>query len=367
MKNARVKLGGGRSLETSLGFTLVELLVVIAFIGVLIALLLPAIQAAREAARRTQCVNKLKQIGLAVHNFHDTNRGLPPGNLTDNRPSIVMFLMPFMEMQGIHDLLMYGGGATGTPNYNWSPTTDRWQNATHIPDQSKAAAAFDSWRCPTRRGLAQGFNNDGPLADYCVPLIHNIDIPPDTPNWGVGGNTINPPSGPSETKEWDFRDVNLAGRYLGPLRIASFFEGTNVNTWTPRDTMAWWQDGTSNQIIFAETHVSAYALGRCNDGDTTNPGTGPDGNHWLLDCSCLRNNNYAIFRYARLPIRTNPADHLRFAGFSQRNGFGFGSWHPGQANFLFGDGSVKGLLATTPTNWLAWLTCVNDGNVIDLP
>ena len=64
------------------GFTLIELLVVIAIIAVLIALLLPAVQAAREAARRAQCVNNLKQIGLALHNYHDTVGTFPPGGMS---------------------------------------------------------------------------------------------------------------------------------------------------------------------------------------------------------------------------------------------------------------------------------------------
>jgi prepilin-type N-terminal cleavage/methylation domain-containing protein len=90
-------------------FTLVELLVVIAIIGVLVALLLPAVQAAREAARRTQCINNLKQLGIALHNYHDTYLVFPPGqyNLlaTDGRPNRVCWfqsILPFIEQTGLH-------------------------------------------------------------------------------------------------------------------------------------------------------------------------------------------------------------------------------------------------------------------------
>ncbi len=80
------------------GFTLIELLVVIAIIAVLIALLLPAVQQAREAARRTQCKNNLKQLGLAMHNYHDTFNRLPPGGFqAGNRFSYAVSVLPFLE------------------------------------------------------------------------------------------------------------------------------------------------------------------------------------------------------------------------------------------------------------------------------
>ena len=90
------------------GFTLVELLVVIAIIGILIALLLPAVQAAREAARRSQCSNNMKQLGLALHNYHDVFKVLPPGGLRDgsvpgNGLAWNVFILPFMEQQALHD------------------------------------------------------------------------------------------------------------------------------------------------------------------------------------------------------------------------------------------------------------------------
>jgi len=90
----------------SFGFTLVELLVVIAIIGVLVALLLPAVQSAREAARRMSCSNNLKQLGLAVQNYHDTFKQFPSGcsNAALFGPSAHVFLLPFIEQQNIFDL-----------------------------------------------------------------------------------------------------------------------------------------------------------------------------------------------------------------------------------------------------------------------
>jgi len=117
-----MSLSARKSMQTRRGFTLIELLVVIAIIAVLIGLLLPAVQAAREAARRAQCVNNLKQIGIALHNYHDSALSFPPGRMqpyigigpTGNGGlcwrgglAVHMFILPFLEQTNLSNAFNY--------------------------------------------------------------------------------------------------------------------------------------------------------------------------------------------------------------------------------------------------------------------
>ena len=122
-----------RNQRNKTGFTLVELLVVIAIIGILIGMLLPAVQSVREAARRTQCQNNLRQIGLACLNYESARQQLPPG-VTDDDSSLIdanhtgfVFLLPFMEQANLFD--------------QFDLTTD-WKSATNAPLPTTCCPAF---------------------------------------------------------------------------------------------------------------------------------------------------------------------------------------------------------------------------------
>jgi prepilin-type N-terminal cleavage/methylation domain-containing protein len=117
------------------GFTLVELLVVIAIIGILVALLLPAIQAAREAARRTQCSNHMKQIGLALHNYHESFQKFPYG--WDNRGvGWTLHLLPFLELNSIYSTIHFQESGPG----NWDSGSE---------NQVACETVIPVYRCPT--------------------------------------------------------------------------------------------------------------------------------------------------------------------------------------------------------------------------
>jgi prepilin-type N-terminal cleavage/methylation domain-containing protein len=132
----------GRSHARRAGFTLIELLVVIAIIAILIALLLPAVQQAREAARRTQCRNNLKQLGIALHNYHDNFLVFPPGQIRkipyvnndeESGVSWDCYILPYIDQAPLYNQINFSAVLDTTRVLGWSSGTNRIGLETHIP------------------------------------------------------------------------------------------------------------------------------------------------------------------------------------------------------------------------------------------
>lgn len=124
----------------SKGFTLIELLVVIAIIAILVALLLPAVQQAREAARRTQCKNNLKQIGLAMHNYHDVNNGLPVAQFSCCWGTWIVGIMPYIDQANLYNRYEFNR------KYGIPVDTARYGHSVNLPVTRTRLAALT---CPS--------------------------------------------------------------------------------------------------------------------------------------------------------------------------------------------------------------------------
>jgi prepilin-type N-terminal cleavage/methylation domain-containing protein len=223
-------------------FTLVELLVVIAIIGILIALLLPAIQAAREAARRASCENNIRQVGLAMHNYMDSNKNrLPPGYNNTPTASFHTFILPFLEE------------STAYKQYDFKKN---WDDAANKAARETNVSAFI---CPT----APAGDGRQYLTDYCINTTLTAGMIDDMRNKGALPTT--------------FKKVDITG---------AFFPAGGVGKQIRVSTIS---DGLSKTLAVFEDAGRPYQYGSTSTGTVYNGQLSTS-----LDCRWASNGNWYV-------------------------------------------------------------------------
>ena len=305
----------GHFMKNKSAFTLVELLVAIAIIGVLISLTLPAVQMARESARKTTCLNNLKQIGLAVQNYESSRNRFPPSRAADGFLTWPVYLMPYLEMNNLHAQF-----DMQAPYGMQFPQTVREQMPVMM--------------CPSRRSSHQvSFwerNNQpvGTVGDYAGNAgshkHHRNHV------WGLFTDEVDGVFNSGRTRENPVVGGRLVGKEIGRYGFPSL------------------TDGSSNTIFVGEKHLSPQHLRQ--------PRGWGDG--------CIFNGD-------------DPATFMRIGGIDlgiakspQQEGSPgdfpiWGSSHPGYVNFMFGDASVRTFEVELSEVTLSRLCSRNDGETIE--
>jgi prepilin-type N-terminal cleavage/methylation domain-containing protein/prepilin-type processing-associated H-X9-DG protein len=282
------------------GFTLIELLVVIAIIAILMGLLMPAVQQAREAAARISCANNLHQIGLAMHNYHDAEEKLPPSRLPGESASWAWLILPYLEQDNLYRTWDLSQGIAGLPkNTNLAPVPVYFCPSRRSKNTTTASQVF------SQRSTCQVIKSvPGALGDYAV-------------NIGTTG-----------------MDVPLAdgmGQIIQPNGAFEYAVGISLLQIS---------DGTSNTLMVGEKNVPPDSFG-----------------FYPWDCSIYDGHNYPCSTRAAGP-------GFPLASSRYDTGWKFGSYHPTTVQFAFADGSVHGLKLTTLPVTLGLLASRNDGQVI---
>ena len=331
------------------GFTLVELLVVIAIIGVLVALLLPAVQAAREAARRIQCSNNLKQISLGLTNFESTHKVFPSAQHWDEHVTWFVKILPYMEQQAAKDC--------------WD-MTQPWHRAYDGSGQPLQLPCWSiqvpRYRCPSRSRPNGEFTPGGvdpaPGFDGNPPEVH-----PSAPYGDYAGN------GGTESCCCGPGAVYPTGVFPEPEGLMNNDNGVILRqSWHPGSTSAPYKshikittitDGLSNTLMLGERHVvqdrhgPSWETCKSNcDGLEGEESLGLDGS-WASGNDREGTTRHAGIAY---PLANGPSDMFGWPLLRV-----FGSWHPGICQFAMCDGSVSSLDVTISGRVLEDLTSRN--------
>lgn len=299
-------------------FTIIELLVVIAIIGTMVGLLLPAVQASRESARQTQCINHLKQIGLAVQNFESQRKELPPSRNYDHYTSWAFLILPFLEQ-------------TALP--------DEWDDQLKYYYQSDSARQTNIplYSCPSRReGGLISIQNDDILSPY-ETSGHVPGIVSDyacSAGFGPGWNWIHSKGALVMGSGVTEPETAPEGNFAPP--------GARLVSWNSRTTYASLIDGTSHTILVGEKHVRPTHQGIAQEDGAIYNGDHPG------SFSRCGGPGYPLARF--------PTEDRQLS---------FGSYHTGGVNFVFCDGSVRTLEPSIATDLLGRLTVRDDMKFVE--
>ncbi len=316
-------------------FTMLELLVVIAIVAILMALLVPAVQQARSTARRVQCANNLKQLGLAAHSFHDTNRAFPPARLilqvprtladvgssiAIDEPTWPVRLLPFLEQSNAHD--------------EW----DEYATYTQQPASARNRA-LAVLLCPSRHT-----RGDASVPDEVVTITAVCGCPAGTQTV-PGGAVID-----SATNHGDLSPGAVGaptdfywGGYGTGVIISSCPAGDDTELqgdWLDKVRLMDVNDGTSNTLLIGEMHVPTKY----------NKSTPYNGPAYL---------GRYLTNFSRI---AGPGVPLAHSSSDQRvNEFSFGSPHSGIVQFVLADGAVRQISTSISTPLLGRLSNRHDG------
>jgi prepilin-type N-terminal cleavage/methylation domain-containing protein/prepilin-type processing-associated H-X9-DG protein len=339
-------------------FTLIELLVVIAIIAILIGLLVPAVQKVRDAAARASCQNNLKQIGLALHNYNDSKKTLPPGCTTDAAPygagggwgsSWMVFLLPYVEQGPLYNLWQFTGANSGYVNANNRALTT-----------ANGGLVIPTYRCPA--STLPMFSQNGNLL-----VMHANYV-------GLSGASNQALTGTGYTESRI--DNSAAGLNCcsggGPASGGGvLFRGSKVKITDITD-------GTSNVLMVSEhgDYFSAsdgskrewsagglygWSMGTNTNSPPNNPAA-TNADNRQFNCTTIR---YAI--NAKTGWSTNGGGGTQSGDctvgvcYDLGNNLPLNSTHTGGVNAVFGDGSVRFLSDTTALGVLALISVRDDG------
>jgi prepilin-type N-terminal cleavage/methylation domain-containing protein/prepilin-type processing-associated H-X9-DG protein len=299
------------------GFTLIELLVVIAIIGVLIALLLPAIQSARESARRASCANNLRQIGVALQSFHNDHKKLPPSRYFNGYPTWFAIILPYVEEQSLA--------------HQWRLDEPFYADSNRAARETPVAI----FRCPSRSGAYLALDSQGNSGDY-----ETLGAAGDY----AGNAGSDDPSGPFPAYWWpDANGVLITARMF-------FIPGYPDRRWQSDISFKRITDGLSKTLLVGEKHIplgNLDAQGSLYNGDNQS--------------NCAR----VAGRHA--PLAQTPADRTNCRTLNDCENCvcdNFGSWHSGICQFLFCDGHVSPLAVDIDATSLDRLATRADGETI---